>query len=545
MENVELSLEKGTQQKNVLLQIQNSTIGSHMVINKATAILLNCKFIQRSVSNTQPLIQVTNSAIKIIKMNILKFQGGTLLKITEKTGQVCNFHFINCNSSWPLIVGSNQTVLSVVNSTFLSNDATIFNIENASVGMINNSVFADNKVSFSLSENVQSLVKAKVDSLLLFESSHFWNNTVSNGCVVYVSNQSVGIFQSSRFKDNEVKSDLGSVLAASHGIIRINWTEFSSNSGGAVSVVDSLNMKIENCFFVQNSATYGASICLKSQRNIPHVDHPQTYSIRAKIGDHNEIDSLTFFLHNHILPHELTQEMIIHNCTFVENVAVQGGAIYAENVSITTVRNTFTNNSAGLGIMNGTAVGGAVTLCRSRIKILECLFEGNNASFGGAVFADSEDIWMEPCVFIKNQAVKIRHASGGAVVVQSSNLGHNVTFMISKCLFEENRAVSSAGAILADIYHVFMEISESTFCDNVALYGGAISCFFANITNCTFESNAAEHRGGALDVGTRGIISHTKFIGNSAPSGGAVAADNNSTVSCSFCSFHSNTAIVR
>ena len=123
------------------------------------------------------------------------------------------------------------------------------------------------------------------------------------------------------------------------------------------------------------------------------------------------------------------------NCTFIGNLAFQGGAI-AYGAAI---NSNFTSNHAkGAG-------GGAI-------------YEGNATN----------------CNFTHNDAIR-----GGAI--------YNGT--ATNCRFNQNEVTIDGGAIYIG------NATECTFTDNKAEYGAGMHTGIA--TNCTFTNNAAENIGGA------------------------------------------------
>ena len=217
------------------------------------------------------------------------------------------------------------------------------------------------------------------------------------------------------------------------------------------------------------------------------------------------------------------------NCTFINNSATRGGGVY----SSTALDSNFINNTAA-------DFGGAA----AETTVRNCSFTGNNASSGGAVMSGL----VTNCTFINNHGY-----SGGAVYIanasdsifwNNSADGHGGAIYLgdaNNCSFINNTAGSYAGAIEEGI------ASNSTFINNHADFGGAIysgssiDSFFmgnnasiggamdmANATNCIFIFIFAEY-GGAIHIAN---ATNCSFENNTAKYGGAM--DDANAIDCVF-----------
>jgi hypothetical protein len=113
---------------------------------------------------------------------------------------------------------------------------------------------------------------------------------------------------------------------------------------------------------------------------------------------------------------------------------------------------------------NAASHGGAILVVRSdSARISFCEFKENRASVHGGAIAVIEDVpsrssmlSIEHSFFMQNTAT----GSGGAVCI----LGTSIPVTISNCVFYENRAENSAGALLSADAHC--SVSMSTFVKN-------------------------------------------------------------------------------
>ena len=113
--------------------------------------------------------------------------------------------------------------------------------------------------------------------------------------------------------------------------------------------------------------------------------------------------------------------------------------------------------------------GGAIYVDRGKVRIRNCVFNGNESEdYGGAIFADEVNsyIVIEGSKFINNEA----DDDGGAIYIDRGNL------RISGTVFEGNEADDDGGAI-------YINDEDGTF-----------------IRNCTFTRNVADDAAGGLYI---------------------------------------------
>jgi hypothetical protein len=149
---------------------------------------------------------------------------------------------------------------------------------------------------------------------------------------------------------------------------------------------------------------------------------------------------------------------IVRNCVFIGNAADQGGAVWCGGHGGPTFEN--------------------------------CLFVGNAARYGGAIFLINTPytVTISACVIQGNDAT-----SGGALY------GYNVPLVMERCVISRNKASSEGGAIaLARCYP--SRVSRSTLYQNEAMTGGGIALL--STTNLTVENTiiAWSENGGAVSV---------------------------------------------
>ena len=194
-----------------------------------------------------------------------------------------------------------------------------------------------------------------------------------------------------------------------------------------------------------------------------------------------------------------------------------------------------------------TSKGGAVFARQSSIKLINCTFENNSAEIGGAVYGESlSNVTVVGCTFVKNLAtnatINCLHESGtgGAIflspfntVLSNShkkkyeNMQVRGTLRLINTTFINNRASNYGGGIAA--IHTIVSVQNCTFNNNKAIRGGAIYVISSSTVNvreskfiyCNGEKQDG-HAGAVYAYQSLLLIGGCKFMGNSAAYGGAV-----------------------
>ncbi len=192
------------------------------------------------------------------------------------------------------------------------------------------------------------------------------------------------------------------------------------------------------------------------------------------------------------------------NSEFRNNMALWGGAIEVVDGVVLLDNVLFDSNQAG------DFDGGAIRCLRSNMTMQEVTFNLNSADAGGAIHGESCFFGMGSGVFTNNSAT-----DGGAIATDGD-------FPPGTYLFEMNNATQGGAFFLSDSS---ASIGDSTFKNNTAsTNGGAIFVGDALLTfadaaynNLVFEGNSAA-RGGAIyaDEGSSVLVDRIRAKGNSA-----------------------------
>ena len=254
------------------------------------------------------------------------------------------------------------------------------------------------------------------------------------------------------------------------GTLTLDHVKFENNKGYDGGAIDNdRTLNINNSYFYNNKATeYGSAIYNKETLNVNNTVFADN---SAKWG--------TIYTITH---------MSIINCTFLNDYATYGGAIYMEKLR----GNPVTIKSSRFINCTSYSYGGAIASYNSTSTIIndnEFINCKSIRSTGGAAYFDNANSTLTNNTFINNSAI-----IGGAYITLNSftNLTGNI--------FENNTAKYYGGAIF-DSYND-IKIDNNTFRNNSAQYGGAIYILsiqeYLNITQSIFESNTAVKSGGAI-----------------------------------------------
>ena len=217
--------------------------------------------------------------------------------------------------------------------------------------------------------------------------------------------------------------------------------------------------------------------------------------------------------------HIMRDDVIVSNSSFESNFAAgYGGAIYINGKYNKILNCTFDDNKADVHD------GGAICLFTlSNYTTIDSVHITNSYAryVGSAIAIFSSDISISNSYFGGNKDSSLDSQYGGTLGI---NIGSN--FKITNCTFENNYNYFEGAGIRAYSRSSDIEIINSTFINNTAPNGGAISIYGKNVKvlGSKFIDNHASINGGAIYiVGNNSAINDCEFINNRAVSnGGAI-----------------------
>ncbi|MEN8194163.1 MAG: hypothetical protein ABFS12_15170, partial [Bacteroidota bacterium] len=253
--------------------------------------------------------------------------------------------------------------------------------------------------------------------------------------------------------------------------------------------------------------------------------------------------------------------------TFINNVAVSGGAIQMHESNPMFRENLFKNNSASdnsgaiaVGWKSSTSFdgdrfennhaennGGAVTCWDSTATTFRnVFFQNNQSNDGGAIYATSANIDFMSTTFLNNCAKSIGggiNAFRSEIQLDSCSIVNDTSYVfgggagfyesvviIDNSEFNDNSSGVLGGALHSNYSH--LEVNNCMFNRDTSESGGAIFAWYNNlkIKECEFRDNSAKHNSGAIySENGRTHIMNCTFDGNRSIWGGAVGFYNDTT----------------
>lgn len=331
------------------------------------------------------------------------------------------------------------------------------------------------------------------------------------------------VLKNIRLINGYVDNDYGGAILSSCANLTLINCSFSNNFayyGGAVSATG--NLTIEDCELTDNIAVEGTIYCRGCDVTLKNSDFKENMAILyggvISLDDCFEIVENCTFADNKAYKgaaiYSGKNEGRIKDSTFSRNTAeVQGGALYLSS-AIDIENCTFTKNVADSNV-HPQEGGGAVFLNASGASIKKSRFIDNGANvYGGAVFLIEGDVSIEECEFTANHLTRGYSNHGGAICSSGSA-------NIVNCNFKNNSA-DNGGAIFSKEGSII--IRNSNISSSRAENGGAIyvTDTYVELENSHFSHNLAEN-GGALNLEQNcASIKNCGFLNNTAGIGGCL-----------------------
>ena len=326
-----------------------------------------------------------------------------------------------------------------------------------------------------------------------------------------------------------IKAYGGGIVSAQDSLFVDNKANGIGQAGGAIALVDFYGTStITGSTFSGNEAYFGGAV--QQNRGILTV----TGSLFANNRTSGETTT-SYPTGNGGGAIELHQgaATTITGCTFAENTANSGGAIFNDtfNNAVCTAEisgSTFSGNTADYQ-------GGAI-YNYAIMSVADSVFSGNSVietesntytSFGGAV-ANTKNGTMTITggTFSANSAVQ-----GGAIATFIDyGSSDSADLTVSGATFTDNAAMYGGGIYIQTGMTDSTTVSDTDFSGNAASYGGGAICQCfgpLTVTGGTFTANSAANDGGAIAVwdsgNTASGISGATFDSNTALYGGAIS----------------------
>lgn len=493
--NAALTLEDLTVEN---FQINNTSNPSELergaaVYSNGTLNIVNSKFINNKTNNNQvSSSNFTSGGAVFGNSGTLTITGSEFSKNEARRGGAV------------ATADSSSALLNITDTLFSENSATFGGaaISNGSVGLIKNTTFNDNTVSFS-SSSLTSNGGAAISNtgILQLTGTNNFNNNISGrngGAILNRENSGtqILILDTANFIGNQANSTDNANLNGGGAIA--NFSNFIIGEADNYTVLN----------FENNSTTqHGGAILNNSNFHINAITTFKGNSANRNGGAIYNSDIFSINSENDITVFENNRSNNF------------GGAIYNSATLTLTGNADFKNNTASSN-------GGAIYNSSQLILDGNSSFTGNISSngIGGAIYNEGSLIVHGAASFINNQAKgyggAIYNAKALTITGQRNDSGD------ASILFKEN-SVNDAGGNLGD--------------------GGAI-CVAGqlNISGVDFIGNSSTNRAGAVrgNEGSKLNINNSKFIQNTTRKfGGAISTAGEVDIFVSNSYFEENSSI--
>ena len=331
------------------------------------------------------------------------------------------------------------------------------------------------------------------------------------------------------------KSADGIISAISKSYLQIINSTFTHNKvmGSIIHLDEKSLLYLSNCEIEENHANDSAINLFDSEGEFRNCsfgsNRGNTETSGAAIYVTN-YQGTTFksAIHNNRVDKSFEARSLVFDCSFVNNEAEIGGAIYVSfGASIHILNSVFSNNSA--------ANGGAIYAVQDTLVLIEKSFFHNNHGWGNAGCIGCKNgvvIQIISSLFNNNIAEK----DGGVLYAETNNSiyiyqslltlnkGQNngvmsvidrAELLIDRCTFDKNIAEVSTSVLTT--YASNLTIQNTIFTSNDGLISGALSIIssFALLENVQFKNNSAV-KGSCIFIAatTRMNVTNTTFSDN-------------------------------
>lgn len=264
------------------------------------------------------------------------------------------------------------------------------------------------------------------------------------------------ILRNCRFVDNAAFARGGAVYNSPGAAPLFVDCEFLANEvtdgwGGAVFNDDDSDPNFTGCTFSDNKAlAYSGGAIYNNDDSTPNMVDGQFEANQARWGGaiYNDVGVVSRitrcrFSDNHaqgqtggVLYNGLGSQVYLLNCEFLRNRAADGGVAFNQGCSLEAINCLFAENQAVAAPSYGGVMRnyGAEALCE--LRLINCTFIGNLASYGTTMICDSgsggfgSDVRFANCI-LADQGTKVRTYDGSPIAIRYSAVLGGVSLSVS------------------------------------------------------------------------------------------------------------------
>ncbi len=461
-------------------------------------------------------------------------------------GSMTNCEFINCESVGQFISWSGdkntQTAYPVYNCTFINCHQTYNSFEDGhgqfAVGF---GVHIDgcNFINTSSAHHGGAICIADesrwgYDEFPPFE---YLPSTITNTNFIGVTSRWFAVYIHGHFSDSPCTGLSGNEVVENCTFINCSATE----GFGACLGIGHDDIVVRNCKFINNTAGQGAAIMIGG---ISHEDGSLgnfAFNEMGNGGNNVSIINCTF----------VNNTVSVYDCPWIDYSFIEhpftssgkGGAIYVGTNSTKIADCVFDQNTA--------YEGGAIAFAPdSSVEIFNSNFTNNSASNGGAIHSNqSTNVDISNSKFLSNVAVYRGGAiySEGHLSVRCSTFdGNDIEYRIANDHNGGAAIYNHGGTLVLDDVNVTNNLLNIVIRDgdNGDLIDAAISTNGDTLINNSYIANNTGSYGGGVLIydGATLTATNSVFEGNNATYGGAIYCDG-AIVNVDNCTFNNNAAV--
>lgn len=227
------------------------------------------------------------------------------------------------------------------------------------------------------------------------------------------------------------------------------------------------------------------------------------------------------------------------SCLYLANVTICNLNIINQG-NLTASNTIFTNSSAITNSQKGTSLGGAIYCANPSYNVFltNCSFINNFAGSGGAIYMAGGILEAYDCDFVKNTATNY----GGAIAWESSYMTHNITIKRSRFISDVSRNDAGGAIYLRSGCLLGSELNVSN-CSGSFGGAFTFLSSYVSLANLSASNNVAKYDGGAIyHVHGNLTLNDSLICSNHANNGAGLFVGNSEMLTVSNVSFENNYA---
>jgi hypothetical protein len=369
---------------------------------------------------------------------------------------------------------------------------------------------ADARIGLRITKGITLAAERPLETILDGQGSRVVLHLITSGTVVLV-----GLIITNGYSNSSL----------THGFTSLPWT--TDIHGGGV-LIDGTHAELNNCVVVNNSARWGAGICIRGgDVNATGCDVQNNHDTGpyrgTAVGAHWPMQDNGVTVHGGNNGHwgsgngifvtrgggascvvSLTNCMIRnHTCTY----SAGGGGLFNHDADVTLVDCEIYGNYVMNQYVDSACLGGGIKTEGGTMSVVRCTFHDNRAGRGAGLYIGDSTVTVRDSTFDDNVAARYHGyfttLHGGAIFISGPSRG---SLTVEGSLFSRNRAEweGQVGGLYANAATALV-LNSNTWLDNCAELSGRTHTLFIGtavqdsvLFNNTFLVSSACNNQGVL-----------------------------------------------